>query len=156
LQNTRASARGNRDLACENLGARRRPDPDHPALFVGHEAAFGLVQQSEFVTKWVANARAAADRNVEWVLNCLAARVQESREGLVNIFNDNIGFGADLQVNDELCIGVRKAEPDRFVASPQDSMPEAVTVKGYRRIEIGDAEEKVVEPSKQGPTGDHD
>jgi hypothetical protein len=34
-------------------------------------------------------------------------------------------------------------------------MPEAIAIKGYRRIKIADAKQKVVELSKQGPLGAH-
>ena len=48
----------------------------------------------------------------------------------------------------ELRVRVRKGKADRFVAPPQDSMPEAIAIEGYRRIQIGDAKQKVVELSK--------
>jgi hypothetical protein len=58
-------------------------------------------------------------------------------------------------VDDELRVRVRKGKTDRFVASPQHSMPEAIAIEGYRRIKIGDAKQKVVELSKQGQVGAH-
>jgi hypothetical protein len=107
-----------------------------------------LVQQNQFVAKRVANARASANRDVERSLYRLAARAQEQRERLITIVNDNIGFWTDIQVHDELSVGVRKSKADRFVASPQDRMSEAIAIERYRRIKIGDAKQKVVELSK--------
>ena len=122
---------------------------------VGRQLAFGLVQQNQFVAEGVANARASANRDVERMLYRLAARAQEERECLINILNENIGFGTDVQVHDELRLRVWKGKADRFVASPQHSMPEAITIEGYRRIQIGDAKQEVVELSKQGPVRTH-
>ena len=50
----------------------------------------------------------------------------------------------------ELRVRVRKGKTDRFVASPQHAMPEAIAIKGYRCIEIGDAKQKVVELRNRG------
>jgi hypothetical protein len=122
---------------------------------VGRQRAFGLVQQNQFVAKRVANARASADRDVERSLYRLAARAQEQRERLINIVNDNIGFWTDVQVHDEFRVRIRKGKTDRFVASPQHWMSEAIAIERYRRIKIGDAKQKVVELSKQGALGGH-
>jgi hypothetical protein len=114
-----------------------------------------LVQQSERVAERVTNACASADRDVEGRLHSLAARAQEKRERFIDILNHDIGFRADMQVHDELCVGVRKSKADRFVASPQDAMPEAIAVEGDRGIKVGDAKQKVVELSKQRALGGH-
>jgi hypothetical protein len=121
---------------------------DHPALLVSRELALRLVQQSEFVAERVANARASANRDVERSLYRLAARAQEQRERLINIVNDNIGFRTDIQVHDELRVGVRKSKADRLVASPQDRMSEAIAIERYRRVKIRDAKQKVVQLSE--------
>jgi hypothetical protein len=93
-----------------NLVRRARLNSGHPPIGVGRQAALGLVEDDQLVAEGIADARAATDRNVERGLDRLAARAQESRESLVNIFNDNIRFWADIQVNDELRVGVRKGE----------------------------------------------
>ena len=85
----------------------------------------------------------------------VAARAQEECEGLVDIINQNIGFRADIQVNDELRVGLGKAKADRLFGSPQNPMPETVAIEGYRRIEVGDAKQKVIELAKQRPAGAH-
>ena len=132
-----------------------RRDADDATVVVRRQHAFGLIQQNQFVAEGVANARASPDRDVERTLHSLAARAQENGKRLVNIFNQNIGFRTDVQVSHELCVRLRKGKADRFVASPQDSMPEAVAIERYRRIKIGDAKQKVVELSKQGPVDAH-
>jgi len=88
-----------------------------------------LIEDDEFIAERIPNARASASRNVERALHGLAARVQEERESCVNIFNQNIGFWADVQVNHELRVGVRKANPDRLLASPYDAMPETIAIE---------------------------
>jgi hypothetical protein len=93
-----------------------------------------LIQQNQFVAEGVANPRASANRDVKRMLYSLAARAQENGERLINIVNQNIGFGTDVQVRHELRVGVRKGKADRFVASPQDSMSEAIAIEGYRRV----------------------
>jgi hypothetical protein len=75
---------------------------------------------------------------------------QEERESLVDVRNHNVRLGPDLQVNDQLSIGLRKSEASRFSASPQQAMTELVAIKGNRRIKIGDAEQVIVGFSKQG------
>src|ERR1700722_6376344 len=55
----------------------------------------------------------------------------------------------------ELGVRVRKGKTNRFFASPQHSMPEAIAIKGYRRIKIADAKQKVIELSKRGAVGAH-
>jgi hypothetical protein len=55
----------------------------------------------------------------------------------------------------ELGARLRKGKPDGFVASPQDSMPEAIAVERYRRVKIGGAKQKVVELSEQRSVGAH-
>jgi hypothetical protein len=76
---------------------RPRLNPDHSALDVCRQSAFRLVQQDEFVAKGIANARAPTDRNVERTLSGLAACAQETRESLVDIRNQNVCLGSDLQ-----------------------------------------------------------
>ena len=127
-----------------------RRDADDAAVVVRRQHAFGLIQQNQFVAEGVANARASPDRDVERTFHSVAARTQENGQRLVNIFNQNIGFRSDAQVNHELCVRLRKGKADRFVAPPHDSMPEPVAVERYRRIKVGDAKEEVIELSEQG------
>ena len=135
------------------LVGRRRPDAGHPTVSIGDEAAFGLVEDDQYVPEGIADAGAAANRNLERGLDSLAAGVQEQLECVVDIFNQNIGFGTDVQVNYELGVGVRKGEADRFRASPQQTMPKPVAIEGDGCVEIGDAKQKVVELSEQWPVG---
>lgn len=130
-------------------------DADHSPIGVGRQSAFRLIQQDEFVAKRVANARATADRDVERSLYAHAACAQEERESLVDVGNHNIRLGSDLQVNDQLRVGLRKSQASRFTASPQQAMPELVPIKGDRRVKIGDAEQVIVELSKQGRFSAH-
>ena len=60
-----------------------------------------------------------------------------------------------VRVHDELRVRVRKSKADRLVAPPQHPMSEAIAIERYRGIEIGDAKQKVVEPSKQRAAGAH-
>jgi hypothetical protein len=141
-----------RARAESRAGARligRRPlDASDTAVGVGDERAFRLIQDHQYVAKGIAHTRAPPDRNVERRLDCLASSAQEKVEGFVDIVNDYIGFGADIQVNYELGVRVRKSKPNRFRASPQDSVPEAIAIKPYRRIKIGDAKQEIVQLSK--------
>jgi hypothetical protein len=134
---------------------RPRLNPDHSSLGVGRQSAFRLVQQDKFVAKGIANARAPADHNVERTLNALAACAQETRESLVDIGDQNVRLGSDLQVNDQLGVGLWKGEASRFIASPQQAMTELVAIKGDRRVKIGDAKQMIVEFLKQGPFSAH-
>ena len=106
-----------------------RPYAGHSPVSVGDEAAFGLVEDDQYVAERIADAGAAANGNVEGALDSLAAGVEEQLEGVVDIFNQNIGFGADVQVNYELGVGVRKGEADRSLASPHHVMPKPVAIK---------------------------
>lgn len=117
---------------------------------VGGQSAFRLIQQHEFVAEWIANARTPADRDVERTLDTRAACAQEERQSLVHVGNQNVRLGPDSQVNDQLRVGLRKREASRFAASPQQAMTELVAIKGNRRVKIGDAEQMIVEFSKQG------
>jgi hypothetical protein len=126
-----------------------RLNPDHSPLGVGRQSAFRLVQQDEFVAKWIANARTPADRNVERRLNALAACAKEACESLADIGDQNVRLGSDLQVNDKLCVGLRKGEASCFIASPKQAMTELVAIKEDRGVKIGDAEQMIVEFSKQ-------
>ena len=125
-------------------------DADHSPIGVGRQSAFRLIQQDEFVAKRVANARATADRDVERSLYAHAACAQEERESLVDVGNHNVRLGSDLQVNDQVRVGLRKSEARRFTASPQQAMAELVPIKGDRRVKIGDAEQVIVELSNRG------
>ena len=143
---------GGASRACGPAPSTRRR---HPPVGVGRQPAFRLVQQNHFVAEWVANARASANRDVERRLHGLTAGLQEGGESRVRILNDNIGFGANVEVNDELrvCFGERKA--DGFVGSPQDRMPETIAIEGNRCIKVGDAKQEVVELTKQRPADAH-
>jgi hypothetical protein len=107
-----------------------------------------LVQQRQLIAEGVANAGASANGNVERRLYDLASGIYEARDRIVNIMNKNIGFWTDVEVNDELRVGVRKGEPDRFVAPPQDSMPEAVAIEGDGRVKISDPQQKAIQLPK--------
>ena len=85
----------------------------------------------------------------------LAAGAQEEGNGLVDIFNQNIGFGTDVEVRHELRIGVGKGKADRFIGSPQHAMSQTIAIERYRRIKIGDAKHMIVELSKQGAAHAH-
>jgi hypothetical protein len=85
---------------------------------VGRQSAFRLIQQDEFVAKRVANPRAPADRDVERMLDALAACPKEERKSLVGIGDQNVSLWPDLEVNDQLRFGLRKSEASRFIASP--------------------------------------
>jgi hypothetical protein len=76
-------------------------------------------------------------------------------ESLVDIDDQNVRLGSDLQVNDKLRVRLGKGEASRFIASPQQSMTELVAIKGDRRLKIGDAKQMIVEFSKQGPFSAH-
>ncbi|HLY00764.1 MAG TPA: hypothetical protein VKR62_18885 [Roseiarcus sp.] len=130
-------------------------DAGHPAFRVGRQPALGLVQQGEFIAERVADARAAADRDVERRFDSLAAGAEEERERLLDIVNQNIGFRADAQVAHEFGVGVRKGEPDRFLASPKHPMPKAVAIEGDGRVKVGDAKQEIVELTKQRAVGGH-
>jgi hypothetical protein len=132
-----------------------RLNADHSAVGVGRQSAFRLIQQDEFVAKRVANARAPADGDVKRTLDALAACTQEERESLVDVGNHNVCLGPDLQMNDQFRVGLRKSEASRFIASPQQAMTELVPIKGNCRVKIGDAEQVIVEFSKQGPLRAH-
>ena len=127
-----------------------RLNPDHSPLGVGRQSTFRLVQQDEFVAKGITNAGTPADRNIEWRLNALAACAQETRESLVDIGDQNVRLGSDLQVNDKLRVCLGKGEANCFIASPKQAMTELVAIKGDRRVKIGDAKQMIVEFSKQG------
>ena len=123
---------------------------DHSPIGVGRQSAFRLIQKDEFVAEWVANARAPADRDVERTLDTHAACAKEERESLVHVGNHNVCLGPDLQVNDQLRVGLRKSEASRFTVSPQQAMTELIAIKGDRGVKIGAAEQVIVEFSKQG------
>ena len=89
-------------------------------------------------------------QHVERSLYAHAACAQEERESLVDVGNHNVRLGSDLRVNDQLRVGLRKSQASRFTASPQQAMAELVPIKGDRRVKIGDAEQVIVELSKQG------
>jgi hypothetical protein len=126
------------------------PHAGHPALRVRRQNALRLIQDDQVVAEGIANARASANRDIERGLNGFAARAQEEREGLVDILNQNIGFRADVQVH-ELGVGVGKGKADRLLASPQHAMPKLIAIERYRRIEVGDAKQTVIELAKQRP-----
>jgi len=128
------------------------PHAGHPALRVRRQNALRLIQDDQVVAEGIANARASANRDIERGLNGFAARAQEEREGLVDILNQNIGFRADVKVH-ELGVGVGKGKADRLLASPQHAMPKLIAIKRYRRIEVGDAKQTVIELAKQRPPG---
>ena len=133
------------------LAARRVwLNADHPTLSVGRQPALGLVQQSEFIAEGVANPRAPADCDIERRLHGLAAGADKARDRLVNILNQKIGFRAEVQVHDELGVGVRKSKADCFVAPPQHPMPEAIPIKGDGGVEIGDPKQKVASLRNRG------
>ena len=48
-----------------------------------------------------------------------------------------------------------RAKPTASSLLHKNSMPEAIAIKGYRQLKIGDTKQKVVELSKQGPVGAH-
>jgi hypothetical protein len=127
----------------------------HPAFRVGRQPALGLVQQGEFIAERVADARAAADRDVERRFDSLAAGAEEDRKRVLDIVNQNIGFRADTQVAHEFGVGVRKGEADRVFASPKHAMPKAVAIEGDRGVKVGDAKQEIVELSKQRAVGGH-
>ena len=118
---------------------RLRLNPDHLPLGVGRQSAFRLVQQDEFVAKGIANARTPTDRNIERTLNALAAGAQEERESLVDIGDQNVRLGSDLQVDDKLRVRLGKGEASGFIASLQKPMTELVAIERDRRVKIGDA-----------------
>jgi hypothetical protein len=51
----------------------------------------------------------------------------------------------------ELGVGVGKGKADRLLASPQHAMPKLIAIERYRRIEVGDAKQTVIELAKQRP-----
>jgi hypothetical protein len=126
------------------------PHAGHPPLRVRRQNALRLIQDDQVVAEGIANARASANRDIERGLNGFAARAQEEREGLVDILNQNIGFRADVKVH-ELGVGVGKGKADRLLASPQHAMPKLIAIERYRRIEVGDAKQTVIELAKLRP-----
>jgi predicted nucleic acid-binding protein len=138
------------ELGTSLAAVTRRPrlNADHSPIGIGRQSAFRLIQEDEFVAEGIANARASPDRNVERALDRLAARAQEARESLVGVGDHDVRLGADVQMNDQLRVGLRKREASRFAASPQQAMAELVAIEGNRRVQIGDAEQMIVDFSK--------
>src|SRR5271154_5707769 len=99
LQNIGESASGNLNHVLRRPRRRRRPDASHPALRVCDQSALRLIQDGEGIAERIADTRASANRDIERRLSGLPARVQEEREGLVNILNQNIGFWTNVHLN---------------------------------------------------------
>jgi hypothetical protein len=133
-------------LAMTSLSSRL--DTDHPAVGVGRQLAFGLIQDDQFVAERVAPTRTPFNRNVERVLDCLTACAHERHECGIDVANQNIRLGSFAKVYDKLCFGLSKGEADCFIASPQQSMAELVSIERDRCIKIGYAKQMIVELSK--------
>jgi hypothetical protein len=114
-----------------------------------------LIQYDNHVAKRIANAGAAAYRDIEGSLDGVPARPQELGISLFDISNQDVCFRADPQMHDELCIRLGKREARRLAALPQEAVAQFVTVEGDRRINIGDAKQMIVDLSKQGLIGGH-
>jgi hypothetical protein len=139
--------RSGRSLAV--ICVRRSPlDTLHPPIGVGGQSALGLIQHDQFVAKGITNARATADCNIEWVLDGRPACVQKCRESFIDVANQNVRLGSNVEVYDEFRVRLGESEAGSFIASPQQTMTQFVPIKGNRRVKIGDPKQMIVELSK--------
>jgi hypothetical protein len=107
-----------------------------------------LVQYDQFVAERVANTRAPTYGDIKWLLDGHAACEQDGRESFVDIADQNVRLWADMQMHDQfrICLGQREAS--RFMAPPEQTMTELVSIEGDRCVEIADAKQMVVDLSK--------
>jgi hypothetical protein len=127
---------------------RARLDASDSTTGVGGQLSFRLIQDNQFVAKRVTYSRATADRYVEWGHNRLSPGLQKVRESLVDVGDHYVRFRSDMEVYDQLGIRLRKTETRSLIGAPQQTMTQPVSIKGDRRVKIGDAKQMVVEFSK--------
>jgi hypothetical protein len=107
-----------------------------------------LIAYDQLIAEGVANARAAANRNVEGRFDDLAAFSQDRPESLVDVIDENVRLGPDVQMYDQFRIRLWKFEADRLVRSPHQAMAEFVPIERNGRFKVGCSQQVTVDFSE--------
>jgi hypothetical protein len=82
-------------------------------------------------------------------VNRLSSGLQKSFESTIRVIDHNVRFRTDLAVKHKLRVILSQLETGRDSITPEQSMPEPISIEDYRGVEVGNPEHEVVELSEQ-------